>query len=117
LRVPPFTSSYRVKMRVATEISRQSPGAWDTFDVALEPADLTMIKRTEHAVVVTVENLQSTSRSTSRKIQHKGFPYRQATGEIESALVVFLSGRVKDGRCYYEAEGIDTPKVSCPNSP
>jgi hypothetical protein len=117
LKLPPFTSSYRVKMRVASEISRQSPGAWDTFDVALEPADLGMIKRTEYAVVVTVTNLRSIRRSTGRAIRLKDiYPYEpQATAEIESALLVFLSGRIKDGWCYYTAEGIDDPKVMCPD--
>ena len=40
LKIAPFTSSYHVKMRVASEVSRRVAGRWDSFEVWFDPAEL-----------------------------------------------------------------------------
>jgi hypothetical protein len=66
LNLPPYSPSYRVKVYVASEITRQEPGWWDAFYVSFEPGDLPATKENETAVVVTVERLQSSKRSSGR---------------------------------------------------
>jgi hypothetical protein len=126
LPVSPFTSSYRAKVRVASEVSRQTAGLWDTFEVAFEPTDLVAIEKSAYAVVVTVANLRSTNRSTGQAIRFK--PHRveggrskpsehsQATAEITTALLVFMSRRVKGGSCAFIDLSVSPTKIRCGGS-
>src|SRR5262249_54522533 len=102
-------------MRVASEVSRQVPGRWDNFEVLFEPAELVVNTRSEYSVVVTVEGLRSTDRSTGRQVRFKDDEAaEQAMADIEVALLVFLSRRVKDGWCQYSALGLELgTKLKC----
>jgi hypothetical protein len=110
LPIAPFTSSYRVKMRVASEVSRQVAGRWDSFEILFEPAELILNTRSDYSVLVSAGNVRSADRSTGRYIPFRGGLSR-AMDEIEASLVVFLSQRVKDGRCW--SNGRDPSKVTC----
>jgi hypothetical protein len=115
LKIAPFTSSYHVKMRMASEVSRRVAGRWDTFEVWFDPVELVLNTRSEYSVVVTVEGLQSKDRSTGRPVRFKDEnAAAQATAEIEAALLVFLSQRSKNGWCQYGVEGLErAPKAKC----
>ena len=63
VNVPPYPSSYRIKMYVASEITRQVPGWWDSFSASFEAGELIDTKQSEYAVVVTVERLKTSKRS------------------------------------------------------
>jgi hypothetical protein len=113
LKIAPFTSSYRAKMRVASEVSRQVAGHWDSFDVLVEPVELIVNTRSEYSMVVAVENLQSTDRSTGQTPAFKNFDVGLATAEIEAALVTFLSQQVKEGWCEFTSADVDESKAQC----
>jgi hypothetical protein len=116
LRVSPFTSSYKAKVRMASEVSRQIPGWWDSFEVTFEPTDLTFVRRSEYSVLVTVDNVRSTSRSSGRAIRSKSsIDTLQATAEVSTALMFFLSRRVKDGWCYFGDNRVRPKKTRCDN--
>jgi hypothetical protein len=114
LTVAPFTSSYRVRMRMASEVSRQVGGRWDSFEVSFEPAEMLRNTRSDYSVVVTATKVRSTDRSNGRDVPFRGGLSR-ATDEIEASLVVFLSQRVKDGRCVDNSR--DSSKVTCQARP
>jgi hypothetical protein len=113
LPVPPYSSSYKVKLRVASELSRQVQGAWDSFEAAFDPADLVGVTFPEYAVVLTIKNLKSVNRRSGQKIQYKFVDHHQATAEVTTALLFSLSRRAKGGWCYYSAEGADETKIRC----
>jgi hypothetical protein len=115
LKMAPLTSSYRVKMRVASELSRQVDGHWDSFDVLFEPVELIVNTRSEYSMVVTVENLRPTDRSTGQAPTFKNFDVGLATAQIEALLLTFLSQQVKDGWCDFTAWSADDTKAQCDN--
>jgi hypothetical protein len=66
LNLPPYRPSYRVKVYAASEVTRKAPGWWDAFYVSFEPGDLLATKGNETALLITVERLQSSKRSSGR---------------------------------------------------
>jgi hypothetical protein len=64
LRVPPFSTHLLYKVVAPSEQSRGETGEWDRFAALFEPADLPYLAADEVGVVVTIEKLQSSKRST-----------------------------------------------------
>jgi hypothetical protein len=63
INIPPYPLAYRTRVYAASEVTRHVPGWWDTFWVTFQPGELIDTKKTEYAVVVTIDRLKSSKRS------------------------------------------------------
>jgi hypothetical protein len=64
INIPPYPLAYRTRVYAASEVTRHVPGWWDTFWVTFQPGELIDTKKTEYAVVVTIDRLKSSKRSS-----------------------------------------------------
>jgi hypothetical protein len=120
LVVPPYSSSYRVKVYVASEISRGTTGEWDTFFVNFEPTELPLTDKKEYGIVVTVERLKANKRSSgSDRPPDESYFKRELSYENEAQVTTridfFFSRRTSGGWCHFETEGFEPRKVKCDN--
>jgi hypothetical protein len=124
ITVPPYSSSFRVKMATASEVTRRAPGAWDSFFVSFEPTDLPAIAPDEYGVVVTVERLKLSKRSSGSSVppddsyfkEVKEDEANEAEAEVTTAISSFFSRQTKGGWCFFETEGAPATKAKCDNS-
>jgi hypothetical protein len=114
VNVPPYPSSYRIKMYVASEITRQVSGWWDSFSASFEAGELIDTKQSEYAVIVTVERLKASKRSWGSKMPPDDNYFTQDLSEFDEAEVTaalskYLSER-DGGRCVFDTEGYEKEK-------
>jgi hypothetical protein len=64
INIPPYPLAYRTRVYAASEVTRHVPGWWDTFWVTFQPGELIDTKKSEYAVVVTIDRLKSSKRSS-----------------------------------------------------
>jgi len=114
VNVPPYPSSYRIKMYVASEITRQVPGWWDSFSASFEAGELIDTKQSEYAVVVTIERLKTSKRSWGSETPPDDNYFTKDLSEFDEAEVTaalskYLSER-DGGRCVFDTEGYEREK-------
>lgn len=114
VNVPPFPSAYRIRVYAASEITRHVAGWWDAFSVTFEPGELKDTKSAEYAIVVTVERLKASKRSSgnSSPPDDAYFTKDLSPGdeaEVTAALAQYFSRRDR-GWCLVALVGDDAEK-------
>jgi len=114
INVPPYPSSYRIRMYTASEVTRRVPGWWDAFSVSLEPGELIDTKNTDYAVVVTVERLKASKKSPGNSNPPDDAYFTKELSEPDEAEVTVAISRYfsrRDGGwCVFDQEGYEREK-------
>jgi hypothetical protein len=114
INVPPYPSSYRLRMYTASEITRHVPGWWDAFSVSFEPGELLDTKNTEYAVVVTVERLKASKKSPGNSTPPDDAYFSKELSDSDEAEVTAAISRYfsrRDGGwCVFDREGYEAEK-------
>jgi hypothetical protein len=63
LRVPPYSMSATYQIVAASELTRGTPGEWDSFRLVFEPFDTDTSREGQYSIAVYDENLMSSKRS------------------------------------------------------
>ena len=114
INVPPYPSSYRIRLYTASEITRRVPGWWDAFSLSLEPGELIDTKNTEYAVVVTVERLKASKKSSGNSNPPDDSYFSKELSDSDEAEVTAAISRYfsrRDGGwCVFDQEGYEREK-------
>ncbi len=114
VKVPPYPLAYRIRIYAASEITRGAPGWWDAFSVTFEPGELTETKDKEYAVVITVERLKTSKRSSGNNSPpDDAYFTRELPAEEEAKVTTALASyftRRDRGWCMVAVAGIDPDK-------
>lgn len=114
VNVPPFPSAYRIRVYAASEITRHVAGWWDAFSVTFEPGELKDTKSAEYAIVVTVERLKASKRSSGNSSPPDDAYFTKDLtpgdeAEVTAALAQYFSRRDR-GWCLVALVGDDAEK-------
>ena len=102
-------------MYVASEITRQVPGWWDSFSASFEAGELIDTKQSEYAVVVTIERLKTSKRSWGSEIPPTTIfsprIFRNLTRRrLQPHFPNTCRSATLAGRCVFDTEGYEREK-------
>jgi hypothetical protein len=113
LNLPNQAANLKVKLSVASEISRQVKGYWDSFDLNLHPAEGEFNNEREIPIVVEVEHLKTVKRSAGADFPPDDSYFRsdvgsEGEGVVTTAVTNFFAQRDK-GWCQILGPGEEEP--------